>query len=494
MTTDAKLLAQRYTLEETVASGAMTTVWRARDGVLARAVAVKILHPHLSTDAEFLERFRREALAAARLTHPAIVAIYDTGEDRDDEGGGRHYIVMEYCAGGTLADLLRREGPLTAERVASIGAVVCDALEYAHNHDVVHRDVKPGNVLLTPDGAVKVADFGIAKAAEAGDITTTGAVLGTVAYLSPEQAQGEEPTARSDLYSLGVVLYELLVGRPPFREETHIATAMKHLQSAPLPPRALKAGIPRSLETTVLKALEKDPDKRFGSAAEMKAALLQTTPSVGAETTAFARPMPRSPAAPAPPAGPSPTRSIAPVVALIAIAIVAAIVISYLAASNGGKKAPGPAHSGAPGSGQQIPVSAVTSFDPPPGDGSEHPERVALTTDGNSSTYWYTSTYASTDFGGLKPGVGLVFDLGSSKDVGHVEITSTLGGYSFDLRAADSPAADYTGFALVKHVDNAGTTETLSFPATSHRYWLLWITSLPPGGRATIAEVHFLGP
>jgi serine/threonine protein kinase len=236
----ATSIADRYVLEELLARGGMGSVYKARDEVLARPVAVKILHPHLSEDHGFLERFRREAVAAAGLSHPGIVAIYDTGTDTAEDGSERHYIVMEHCAGGTLTELSAREGALEPERAAAVVAAVCSSLDFAHRAGVVHRDVKPDNVLFADDGTLKVADFGIAKAAYAsGDITTTGSILGTVTYISPEQAGGREPDARSDVYSAGVVLYELLTGRPPFQGETDVATALMHVNESPTPVRAL---------------------------------------------------------------------------------------------------------------------------------------------------------------------------------------------------------------------------------------------------------------
>src|SRR5688572_4602157 len=263
-------IAGRYVLEEPIARGGMATVWKARDEVLARFVALKILDRDLAQDPAFLERFRTEALAAARLAHPNIVQTYDTGEDE----GGHHFIVMEYCPGGTLQDLVKREGALPPERAVALVAHICDAIAYAHRHEVVHRDIKPGNVLVGIDGSVKVGDFGIAKAAFASkDVTTTGKILGTVTYLSPEQARGEEPDGRSDIYSLGVVLFELLTGRPPFEAESPVATAMHHLKSEPPGPRAVKGNIPRALDAVVLRSLEKDPDARFSTADEMRRAL-----------------------------------------------------------------------------------------------------------------------------------------------------------------------------------------------------------------------------
>ncbi|HZK52074.1 MAG TPA: protein kinase, partial [Actinomycetota bacterium] len=275
MASEMITLAERYVLESEIARGGMAIVYKARDDVLARPVAVKVLHSHLADDEAFLERFRFEALAAARLAHPNIVSIYDTGaEQHDPDGEARHYIVMEYCGGGSLADHLIAEGALQPERAAVVGNSVCEALAYAHRSGVIHRDIKPANILVADSGGLKVADFGIAKAAfTEGDVTTTGSILGTVTYLSPEQLKGEEPDQRSDIYSLGVTLYELLAGRAPFEEETQMAIAMKHLREEPPPLRSVKAGIPRGLEGVMTKAMAKDPDERYQSAQEMRNAL-----------------------------------------------------------------------------------------------------------------------------------------------------------------------------------------------------------------------------
>src|SRR5438874_3825063 len=247
----------------------MAQVWEGHDPVLDRPVAVKILHPHLAADEAFLERFRREAVAAARLAHPSVVATYDTGVD-----GSLAFIVMELVRGHTLRDELGR-GPLPAGRAAYIAAEVADALDHAHQAGIVHRDVKPANILVCDDGRVKVADFGIAKAASVGrDLTQTGALLGTAKYLSPEQVDGQPQDRRSDVYALGVVLYEMLCGRAPFTAESEMAIALAHLRTAPMSPRQVRAGVPRPLETVVLRAMAKSPTDRFQTAADMRTALI----------------------------------------------------------------------------------------------------------------------------------------------------------------------------------------------------------------------------
>ncbi|MDP9234500.1 MAG: protein kinase [Actinomycetota bacterium] len=502
MPSQVDVIAKRYELQEAIASGGMATVWRATDTVLTRTVAVKVLHAQLSGDEAFLERFRREALSAARLTHPNIVAIYDTGTDhRDDSEAKRHFIVMEYCSGGSLQDLFEREGRLDVERVIDIGTSVCDALEYAHRLEIVHRDIKPGNILVAEDGALKVGDFGIAKAAfVSGDITTTGNILGTVTYISPEQARGEEPDARSDLYSLGIVLYQLLLGRPPFAAETQIGTAMKHVQEAPLAPRSIKAGIPKALEATILKSLAKQPEDRFSSAAEMRTALQRS--GVGGRTTEM-RTIDRS-RAPAPEQPAQTTSSLAafrwliPVVlAVVAVVALALYLPSVIGSNNrnpGRGPTTGPSGGGGNPGGRAIPIASVRSFDPE-GDGREHPELVDEVHDGNPATGWHTEDYKSP-LQGQKPGVGLLFDLGSNASVDRVQIASQTPGYSFELRAGDSPGTSETSFDVIKTVASASGSQDVAFGSTTDRYWLVWITSLPGGGAGTayLNEVKFFGP
>ncbi|HJR45221.1 MAG TPA: protein kinase [Actinomycetota bacterium] len=491
-------IAGRYVLESEISRGGMATVWLARDNVLARPVAIKILHPHLSEDDAFLGRFRREALAAARLSHPNIVSIYDTGTHESEVSETDvQYIVMEYCGGGTLADQLAR-GPLDPNRVAGFGATICDALGYAHRQELVHRDVKPGNVLLADDGLLKVADFGIAKAAFVkSDITTTGSILGTVTYISPEQARGEEPDHRSDLYALGVVLYEMLVGRPPFAGDTQIATAMMHVKEPPPTLRSIKAGIPRPLESTVLKALEKDPDDRFATAEEMAAELESAVGGAGATSVVPATPTAapaRSPVA-APASGGDTGWLLRVLAAIAAVVVVVVLATSLLGDGDEGGPSgePSDSNQGAAAAGAALDVASVADFDPHGGDG-EHPEDAPAAADGNESTAWSTQTYsASLELQG-KPGVGLLFDLGDAATVEGVTITGSPG-MSIEVRAGDESGGDETAFEEVASEDGTAESFDLSFDATEARYWLVWITNLSESGTGTasIAEVEFHG-
>lgn len=259
------ILGGRYRVEGELGRGGMAKVFRGTDTVLGRPVAIKVLAPRFSDDASFVQRFRREAQAAARLSNPNVVGVFDTGAD-----DGVHYIVMEYVEGRTLAEELAG-GRILPERAIEIAQAVCDALAAAHAQGVIHRDIKPGNIMLTPSGQVKVADFGIARLTTSAEtIEQTAAVLGTAAYLSPEQAQGRPVDARSDLYSLGCVLYEMVTGRPPFVGDSPVAVASKQVLEPPTPPSKLNPDVSPELEAVILRALAKNPDNRYASATEMR--------------------------------------------------------------------------------------------------------------------------------------------------------------------------------------------------------------------------------
>jgi serine/threonine protein kinase len=272
MSENVRVLNGRYEVESRLGEGGMAKVFAGTDRLLGRKVAVKVLSSQYAQDKTFVERFRREAQAAAGLNHPNVVSVFDTGSD-----DGVHYIVMEHVEGRTLADIIGEEGALRPARAVEIAVDVCRALSSAHEKGMVHRDVKPGNMLLTPDGGVKVADFGIARVASGEPLTVTGSVMGTASYLSPEQARGGSIDARSDIYSLGCVLYEMLTGKTPFAGDSLVSIAYKHVEEEPTAPSLVNPAVPAGLSAVVTKAMAKDPADRYQSADEMAGELREAS-------------------------------------------------------------------------------------------------------------------------------------------------------------------------------------------------------------------------
>jgi eukaryotic-like serine/threonine-protein kinase len=503
-------LAGRYVLEQLIDTGGMAAVWRARDEVLARVVAVKILREDLAGDPEFAKRFRREAVAAARLTHPNIVSVYDTGVDDVS------YIVMEHSEGLNLREVMDKRGPMEADEAAALVAPVLSALEYAHAGGLVHRDVKPANILVGDDGRVQVTDFGIAKAAFTGtDLATTGKALGTVRYLSPEQVQGSEVDGRSDLYSVGLVMYELLTGRAPFHAESDMAVALMRLSQDPLPPRAFRGGIPRGVESVVLRAMARRPEARFQSAESMRAALERAiggTDLFGTQPfSASSASRTHSMASPARHEGaehpvPSVFRSWM-LVPLIVIVLAAAAIAGGIAVGRleiGGPlgvrpatKAPETAPTAALST---IRIAADRDFDPQGTDHREHPEDAGLAIDQSVDTAWGTDHYNSAEFGNLKEGVGLWLDLGETSRVARITVASAIEGWTFQVKAGSTtgtlsdplPASDgSTSFTM----GPSGNVVVDLEPVRTSGL-IIWITRLGPDrGRyaASIAEVTVEG-
>ncbi len=494
-----RVLAGRYRLKRLLAKGGMAEVWESVDDILGRPVAVKVLHPHLAADESFRERFRREAIAAARLAHPNVVATFDTGTDE-----GITFIVMELVEGSTLRQLLNETGPMAPGRVVHVGAQVADALHYAHRAGVVHRDVKPANILVCPDGRVKVADFGIAKAVEESEperphpseaLTSTGSIIGTAQYLAPEQVDGRAVDGRTDVYALGVVLYEMVCGRPPFTGETDMAVALKHITTEPPAPGAIRSGIPRPLEQIVLRALAKAPEGRFQSAQELRAALLAVDVRGGDVTSVVTAPAPPPPVpAPAragadhtPPRGVPPSfakpdrRWLVPTVAIVAVALTLVVVGVLLARSDAGKRLIDDVAT--PDTPQVIPKPTPLSFDPPPGSEAEHEDELQFLVDGDTATAWSTESYSRPDFGGLKPGVGVILQLSGSHRLGELKVTSTSERWSAEVLVAASPQSTRAAWGAPvasKRSIGRGTT-TFDLGDRAGGAVLLWITDLGQG-------------
>jgi len=490
-----RVLVGRYRTTRLIARGGMAEVWEAYDDVLARPVAVKILHPHLAVDDAFVTRFRLEAQAAARLAHPGIVATFDTGTD-----GDLAFIVMELVPGHTLRDAVEKNGTLPPSVAVPIAAEIADALDHAHREGLIHRDVKPANILLVeqeggttaPLLRVKVADFGIAKLqpganATVANLTQTGAVVGTARYLAPEQVQGRPPDARSDVYALGVVLYEMLCGKPPFAAETELGTALLHVREPPPALRCQGPPIPASLEAIVMRALAKDPDDRFPSAAALRDALVaedldlepdDAVPQVVRETT---------PASGVPVMARPASRRLLPLAVVAAIAVAAILLVAVLAGRDTGGGTGGTEKAAAGSGGASI--AAAHSFDPA-GDGEENENRAARVIDGDTGTSWNTDRYRREGFGGLKPGVGLVLQLADAAELAALQVTSPTSGWSAAVYVAERPAADLGGWGrpVAEESDISGDAE-FDLGGRPGGAVLLWITDPGTDNRAEVAEM-----
>ncbi|MGH9274336.1 MAG: protein kinase domain-containing protein [Acidimicrobiales bacterium] len=510
-----RVLGGRYRLESLVASGGMAQVWRGTDDVLRRQVAVKLLHPHLVADATFVERFRQEAVAAARLAHPGIVAIYDTcSED------GVEAIVMELVVGRTLRERLDDPTPIDPWQAAGLAAQVAEALDAAHRAGLVHRDIKPANVLLSSDGRVKVADFGIAKAVADADLTQPGLMVGTAKYLAPEQVRGEAVDPRTDLYSLGVVLYEMLCGRAPFVADTDAATALARLQRDPLRPRQVRAGIPKTLEVVVCRAMAREPDERYDTAADLRAALLAAgaTPSPEADLTSTTvglapahtvmSPLPSAsnsalPAPPGAPAAPSFRQTerswLVPTVVVVLVALALGIAGVLLDRSGAGTFLDDVRDAiGGPigNDGDPLTIARANAFDPG-GTGGENDDLAENVHDGDPGTSWRTEGYNDRDITRLKPGVGIFVTLESPATIEQLELTSPTNDWRAVIYVAESAGtslADW-GDPVATETMPAGTN-TIDLDGARGGAVLVWIVDRGDAtGRAAaeIQEVRVLG-
>jgi eukaryotic-like serine/threonine-protein kinase len=496
-------LSGRYRLEARIAAGGMSTVYRAVDETLERTVAVKLMNRDVASDSDQLERFRREARAVAQLSHPHIVGVIDAGDDADPDHP-RPYIVFEYVEGETLKERIRREGPLPVSEAVAYAIEIARALGAAHARHIIHRDVKPQNVLIDADGSAKVTDFGIARTLEEDGLTADGRVLGTTDYVSPEQALGRPVTGQSDLYSLGIVLYEMLTGEVPFRGENQVAVAMMHVREE-IPDVAVKRpGISAALASVVDTATAKREADRYADDEELIADLeevlsLETARagSAGSQATTVLRALPsgdRHRLA-------LPLRMRYPLAVtaglLLAAAAVAAVVILFLVGNThrGAGPLPQPAPHGTP---HQVELCGRCAHDYNPdalsGPKDQHPTTTGLAIDGDRSTAWTTETY----YDGLgKPGVGIYVDAKPGVDAGSLVLDTATPGYSVSIygsRVAPNPNTFVTGAGgWTKLGAAASVTGAQRIPlhthGTTYRYYLVWITSLGDHNQVAVNEI-----
>jgi hypothetical protein len=462
-----ELIAQRYELRELCGTGGMSTVFRAHDRQLERTVALKFLHERHLGDEESVERFRREARSAAPLSHPHIVTVIDRGEH-----DGRPFIVFEYVVGENLKQRIREQGALPIPEALRLALEVGSALAFAHQHGLVHRDVKPQNVLLTDEGRAKMTDFGIARSLDVQrGLTQTGTVLGTSEYIAPEQAQGASVDERTDVYSLGVVLYELLTGEVPFHGDSFVEVALRHVNEPPPSVRDRRPDVPPRLAQAVERALAKRPRDRFASMNELCAELeacLRDRPVPVEDETIVVRPAPRR-------------RRIWPVVAFAGgLAALVGIAVGVYALRDEGEQG------GASAQAAPVSLEAVGAYDPPPGDGEEHDADAGLATDGDLDTSWRTEGYRSTlaDLG--KSGIGLVLDAGRPTRVTRLTIITATPGFTAYIRAGASVERS----SRVSPSKSVGGTTTFQLTGGEQRYYVVWITELPNELRARVNEVQ----
>ncbi len=462
-----EVLSDRYELEELVGTGGMSSVFRARDRLLDRKVALKILHQQYTGDPEYVERFRHEARAVAALSHPNIVTVIDRGEHE-----GRQFIVFEYVEGENLKQLIQRRGPAPVATSLELAMQIARGLSFAHQQGLVHRDVKPQNVLLNGDGRAKVTDFGIARSLDVQHgMTQTGTVLGTSDYIAPEQAQGRRVDEHTDVYSLGVVLYELLTSEVPFPGENFVAVAMRHINEAPPSIRDKRPDVSPRLEEAVQRAMAKDPEDRFPTMTAFCEELEACQAEAQGATQVIAPARRRHRA-----------RSVSPwplLVVLAALIAIGAVVAALVWHSGTGVFS---IHHSTPGGGSGAPVhlSAVTAYDPygsPPG--QEHNADAHLATDTDPGTFWETENYHSTFEAIGKPGVGLVLAAKQAVQLHRLRIVTGTPGFTAVIRAGDTESAFPVTVSSSQMV-SSGTRFAIS--GGKHRYYLIWITSLPPGG------------
>ncbi|HEY2398683.1 MAG TPA: protein kinase [Solirubrobacteraceae bacterium] len=509
MTVLGTLLGGRYRLDAQIGRGGMSTVYRAFDVVLERPVAIKLMHREIAADSDQLERFRREARSVAQLNHPNIVTVIDAGEDSSGEEGepGSPYIVLEYVDGETLKDLIRREGPLEITQALAYAIEIARALGAAHERQIVHRDVKPQNVLISVEGGAKITDFGIARTLTEEGLTMDGRVLGTTDYVSPEQALGQSVTGQSDIYSLGIVLYEMLTGQVPFRGDSPVAVAMKHVREDVPDVQALRPELSAATAAVLDRAVSKDVSRRHADAAGMAQELeqvlaIETSRSGQAtgEVTSVLRTLPGGARRRVPWRMRHPARWLA---SLALVVVTLAILLFLLVGST--HRGTGVASDVVSHGLQPVQLSQTAAHDYNPfGTGPENRDLVQNVVDGDPNTTWSTETYYEGTLrkaGGV--GAGIYLDAAPGVAAKALEIRTPTPGFAAQVYAAQGidqslPYGDSSPLSARGWQGPVGASadvhgvERLALNTGGHRfrYYLLWLTTLPPGmQRATISGV-----
>jgi serine/threonine-protein kinase len=492
------VLSGRYKLEAKLGSGGMSTVYLAKDGTLDRDVAVKVMHREMSEQPDQLERFRQEARAVAKLSHPNVVAVIDAGED-----GGHPYIVFEYVEGETLKQRIARVGALDAQEALAYAIEIARGLTVAHARNMVHRDIKPQNVLIDAEGRAKLTDFGISRQLEQDGMTATGRVLGTTDYVAPEQAMGHAVDPRSDIYSLGVVLYEMLIGQVPFHADSQVGVAMKHVNEELPDVQQRRPEISAAAALVVERATAKDPEQRYQEVGEMiddLSTALEVEAARAGSTTGEATSVLDAVPAPKRKLSSRSRWSWAAIALIVLVGGGALLLVQFISSGGGG------GGGALKGKGSTIAISSATDYDPQ-GDGEEDPSRVSLAVDGNpTGTAWSTEHYDSDTFAGTKtgpdPGVGLYLTTKSAVTPSKMVIRTPTPGWDAEIFAAASgPPEDLSGWGEpVGEVAEAGSSEEVDLNLTEPaRYFLIWFNKAAPArdqeGRfqVEISDVKLLG-
>jgi eukaryotic-like serine/threonine-protein kinase len=489
-------LGGRYRLDAQVGTGGMSTVYRAFDATLERRVAIKLMHRDIASDIDQLERFRREARAVAQLSHPHIVGVIDAGEE-----DGRPFIVFEYVEGETLKDRIRRLGRLPVDEAIAYAIEITRALGAAHARGIVHRDVKPQNVLVDEHGSAKVTDFGIARSIDDSGLTAEGRVLGTTDYVSPEQALGHDVNGQSDIYSLGIVLYEMLTGDVPFHGENQVAVAMKHVREDLPDIQKRRPDVSAALAAVLDRMTCRDLKKRYSDALTLVAdledvlalELARSGRSTG-EATAVLRTLPER----ARSRLPLRMRHPVPILA-IALVLAATVLAIILLAREGVDRAQRGTGTGTikpvPGTRVvSVKRTSATDFDPL-GDHEEHHDEARLAVDREPGTSWSTEGYQGGQLN--KGGVGIYVDAVPGVDARAIELDTPDPGWKAEIRVADGdkPPASIDDWQKVAGGTVRAKHQRFKLPDVRHRYYLVWITGLPPNeARVKIAEIALFAP